>query len=185
MDSEVSIQDYFLVRHDRNRPGGGVAIHKRNSIPYNVLLHGSDLELLIVSLSKSSCMFCSGVYSIHSHPLYLLFLIICEILLSVNQSSASKFVLLYDFDVNLCASNSLFPYLCSLMTGFSLTQVVDSPTHFVVNQQSSFLDSVLYLNLHSFSDCSIIPQLSNSDHLGMMLPMKCHHTGMSFVPIPC
>lgn len=64
LDSEVSIQNYFLVRHDRNRPGDCVAIHKHNSISYNVLLHGSDSELLIVSLSKSSCkcMFCLGVF---------------------------------------------------------------------------------------------------------------------------
>lgn len=35
LDSEVSIKNYFLIRHDRNRHHGGVAIYICASISYN------------------------------------------------------------------------------------------------------------------------------------------------------
>ena len=57
------------------------------------------------------------------------------------------------------------------MYSFSLTQVVDSPTHFSSSQQSSLIDLVFVSNMHSFSRCCTLPQLANSDHLGLSLVM--------------
>ena len=70
-----------------------------------------------------------------------------------------------------------YPYLSDLMTSFSLSQVVDTPTHFSPNGQSTLIDLVFVSNLHSFSNCSIIPQLSNSDQLGLMVTLKHQHVG--------
>ena len=54
LNSEVAIHDYCLIRLDRNRHGGGVAIYVRNCVLYNIVLSGpAELELLIVSLCKS------------------------------------------------------------------------------------------------------------------------------------
>ena len=47
-DHEVGINGYELVRKDRNRNGGGVAIYLRNSINYKVKeeLMSCDLEII-------------------------------------------------------------------------------------------------------------------------------------------
>ena len=48
LDSEVCIDDYDIVRHDRNRQGGGVLIFVAQSLSYNVLVSGpSELELIL------------------------------------------------------------------------------------------------------------------------------------------
>ncbi len=49
LNNEVCIPNYSIIRHDRNRHGGGVVIYIQNSIRYNVLMSGpANLELLIV-----------------------------------------------------------------------------------------------------------------------------------------
>ena len=102
---------------------------------------------------------------------------LCDVLLSVMHSYFSNFVLLCDFNVNFDTSHSFYLYLSDLMTSFSLSQVVDTPTHFSPNGQSTLIDLVFVSNLHSFSNCSIIPQLSNSDQLGLMVTLKHQHVG--------
>ena len=67
------------------------------------------------------------------------------------------------------------------MTSFSLTQVVDSPTHFSPSGQPSCINLVLVSNLNFLSTCSVIPQLANSDHLGLLVNLK-HHSTSSIPP---
>ena len=51
-DSEIEIPGYSIIRKDRNRNGGGVAIYIRNSICYEVLEHRSlfELEAILISI---------------------------------------------------------------------------------------------------------------------------------------
>ena len=53
-NSEISIDKYTLVRNDRARHGGGVAMYIRNSINFNLRndLHDEALEFLCVEISK-------------------------------------------------------------------------------------------------------------------------------------
>ena len=53
-NSEISIEKYTLVRNDRTRHGGGVAMYIRNSINFNHRndLHDEALEFLCVEISK-------------------------------------------------------------------------------------------------------------------------------------
>ena len=98
---------------------------------------------------------------------------LCEALLTIDQSLFSNFVLVGDFNVNyLCDSNFLSSHICNLVNSFSFTQVVDSPTHFTTDSHCSLIDLIFVSNMHFFSNCSTIPQLSNSDHLGLSLLMK-------------
>lgn len=53
-NSELFIPNYTIVRHDRNRHGGGVLIYSLSALSTNTVFKGSvDLELLIVSLNVS------------------------------------------------------------------------------------------------------------------------------------
>ena len=49
-DSEICSQNYTVLRHDRNRQGGGVALYIRNNIPYLVRqgLVSANLEMICV-----------------------------------------------------------------------------------------------------------------------------------------
>jgi hypothetical protein len=51
-NSEISIDKYTLVRNDRTRHGGGVAMYIRNSINFNLrnYLHDEALEFLCVEI---------------------------------------------------------------------------------------------------------------------------------------
>ena len=53
-NSEISIDKYTLVRNDRTRHGGGVAMYIGNSINFNLRndLHDEALEFLCVEISK-------------------------------------------------------------------------------------------------------------------------------------
>ena len=55
-DTEVRVQDYDLLRKDRNRNGGGVAIYVHNSIIYEKI--NSDvfdsLELILIKIRPKS-----------------------------------------------------------------------------------------------------------------------------------
>jgi len=76
LDTEISIPNYSIIRLDRNRHGGGVALYIRNCVSYNTVLYGSTgLEVIVVSLSKSNFKLCLCVF--YRPPLHhLLFLII-------------------------------------------------------------------------------------------------------------
>ena len=52
---------------------------------------------------------------------------------------------------------------------FGLTQVVDQPTHLHCDNTYSLIDLVFVSHPSSLSFCKVIPPLSNSDHLGIML----------------
>lgn len=62
---------------------------------------------------------------------------LCEVLFSVEQSLFSNFVILGDFNVNFYTTNNLYPHICNATTSFSLTQVVDSPTHLTPTGQGA------------------------------------------------
>ena len=48
--------------------------------------------------------------------------------------------------------------------------------------QSTLIDLVFVSNLDSLSNCSVIPQLSNSDHVGLMVTLKHQHVASISMP---
>ena len=71
-------------------------------------------------------------------------------LLPIDHACFSNFVILGDFDVNFEPSHHLYSHLLDFMTSFSLTQVVDSPTHFSPSGQPSCIDLVFVSDLNMF-----------------------------------
>ena len=173
LDNEIFIPNYSIVRLDRNRHGGGVAIYIHCTITYNVLLCGpAGLELLVVSLLRNHFKLCLSVFYRPPSSPSSIFDTLCDALLSVDSSYFSNFVILGDFNANFVTSHYLYT---EFMASFSLSQVVDSPTHFSSSGQPSTIDLVFVSNLHYLSNCSVIPQLANSDHLGLLVAMQHHH----------
>ena len=54
-----------------------------------------------------------------------------------------------------------------LMDSCVFSQIVTSPTHTSPNSEPSIIDLVFISNMHLFEFCNVIPQLTNSDHLGL------------------
>ena len=86
VNSEVAIHNYSLIRLDRNRHGGGVAIYVHNCVLYNIVLSGpAELELIIVSLCKSGFKLCLGVFYRPPSSQSSIFDSLCETLFTVDQ----------------------------------------------------------------------------------------------------
>ena len=64
-DNELVIDNYQILRLDRNRHGGGIVMYIHSSLSSHVLSAGAnDLELLVVSVSSlnSSSKFCISLF---------------------------------------------------------------------------------------------------------------------------
>ena len=178
-DTELTIPNYTIIRLDRNRHGGGVAMFIHDSLSHNVLVSGpSDLELLIVSIVLPNLRkLCLGVfYRPPSSPLSV-FDTLSDTLSSLDHTSFTNFILLGDYNVNfLQPSSPFYVHLCNIMHSLSLTQVVTEPTHIGPNGQSSLIDLVFMSSPQVLTECSVIPQLANSDHLGLQVAIHGHPT---------
>ena len=50
-DSEISLVDYFIVRLDRSRHGGGIILYIKNNLNFDIIFHGVlGFELIFVSI---------------------------------------------------------------------------------------------------------------------------------------
>ena len=176
--NEVAIPHYSLIRLDRNRHGGGVAIYVHSSILFDVLLVGpAGLELIVVSLIRNNCKLCLCVfYRPPSSSCSEILDSLCEALFIVDISHFSNFLLLGDFNVDFNnPSCHLYSHVSNLMNTFSLSQVVDTPTDCSHNGHPSLIDLVFVLNINRLLECTVIPPLSNSDHLGLSVTLQhCH-----------
>ena len=150
LDSEVCIDDYDIVRHDRNRQGGGVLIFVSQSLSYNVLVSGpSELELIILSITSFfSPVTIAVFYRPPNAPVSIFDTLLNSICLYVDVSLLSNLILLGDFNVNFC--NSLSPLFSKLQhtiaSSLCLTQVVTEPTR-LSSTSNSLIDLVFYQHL--------------------------------------
>ena len=92
----------------------------------------------------------------------------------------SNLILVGDFNVNfLSTTNSPhYSHLTHILSAFSLTQIVDEPTHHDPNGASSLIDLALLSSPQLLRDCSIVPPLINSTatkrfHLGIHFELNC------------
>ena len=175
-NKEISIQNYSLVRLDRHRHGGGVAIYVNNCFTFKVLLSGPcGLELIVLSLSlsNSNFMVCIGVFYRPPSSTQDIFDTLCDSLFTIPPYYFSNFILLGDFNVNLVnTKHHLHNKIEMLSSSFALTQVVNSPTHDSHSSDPSLIDLVFVSNNSCFLECYIIPQLANSDHYGITVCMS-------------
>ena len=101
-DSELSIENYNLVRLDRNRHGGGVLIYVIKSLSHNHVFSGSpDLELLVLSVNFSSSIITFCVfYRPPCTPDSIFDTLLNTLCMHVNGTLLSNLVLVGDFNVN-------------------------------------------------------------------------------------
>ena len=187
-DSEISIQNYHITRHDRNRHGGGVLIYIHNSLFWDVLSKGcNDLEFIALSVRSchSSAKHCICVlYRPPSSPISF-FDNFCSTLSSLSPHSYSSFVLLGDFNIDFSDStHHNFCKLQAIASLHSLTQMVSDPTHASPGGSSTIIDLVFVSNENTVVDCSTTPPLANSDHSGLQVQYDWRHSGKQIREVP-
>ena len=180
LDQEISIENYDVVRLDRNRHGGGVLMYIHTSLTWEILLRGqNNLEFLSLSIRLSSSVYkhcVSVLYRPPSSPVSF-FDNLCTTLQHLSPHFFTSFVLVGDFNINFC--NKDHPYfckLCNILQNFSLSQVVLSPTLTNSNGHASLIDLALVSSKTQLLDCSVIPPLANADHNGLELSLKWKHS---------
>ena len=173
-DDEIALSGYSIVRLDRNWHGGGIL---RSSLSFHVTVSGPfDLEIIFVTihLSENKSLFWGTFYGQPSSPSSS-FDVLFDVLCSLNVTCFSNFILLGDFNVDVMSHSPLCNHLDNILQSFSLSQVVTEPTHIKHNHygNSSLIDLVLMLAPETLSNCTTVPPLANSDHLGILIDIHC------------
>ena len=130
---------------------------------------GPHLELLTLSVRFNNfkvnlCLFyrppSSGTYIFDSLVSYFE---------SICVGSLSNFIFLGDFNVNFTdMSHPLHHTLQSIMTLYSMSQHVSSPTHTHHSGSNSTIDLLFTSEDSLLHKCETVPPLSNSDHYGIL-----------------
>ena len=178
LDSEISIENYDLVRGDRNRHGGGVACFIRSSICYNIKSNlSSDIENVFIDiLLPNSKPITVGI--IYRPPNQNNFLELFSEQINNLDLEKNEIYILGDLNYNLhhkgkyifdilknakfdTFSNDISRYIevCSVI---GLKQLIKTPTRITCNT-SSLIDHILCNTVDKISQSGVI-DLAISDH---------------------
>lgn len=182
-DSCVTIKGYKIIRKDRNRNGGGVAIYIRDSV---VFVNHTDIvpiniEALCVDIVKPSgrpfCVIaCYKPPNVNAESFYGDF----EALVKMVENK--ELHILGDLNSDLLQNNSYKPtrllqYLCEL---YQLKQLISEPTR--ITEHSQTLIDIICTNSPERIVCSGVLHTSLSDHCTIYairkisIPIKKVHT---------
>ena len=164
-NNELAINDFQIIRNDRNRHGGGCAMYIRNSVTFSheLSLQDQQIEALWCQIrpSKGDPFLVGCIYR-HPNSLMAYF----DRLIN-NIEKASNFnynmVLLGDFkvDVSHC-THQYYNKISSMCDLFNFTQLITEPTR-VTPHTSSIIDLIFTTILDEHSD-SGITKITLSDH---------------------
>ena len=164
-DRELAIPGYHLLRRDRDRHGGGVAIFIWDNFPFTIILSHTSAELLVVEIQlRRSPVLCGIFYRPPSSDVSVL----TSVESALEQLSPSKqdsLVLLGDFNIDRSPSSKhpQLNILLSIEDKLGLKQVVSTPTR-VTPTSSSLIDHIYISEHQTYSPCVCLPPLMGSDH---------------------
>lgn len=150
-----------------------------NKLSYSIVFVGNDsFECIIVSLTYSFSKFCVCLlYRPPSHSCDVLNFLY-DTLFSLNTSLLTNFILVGDLNIDFCNHNNpLYSKLVSVISSFSLYQVIKEPTRYNPSGTSSTIDLAFISPDTALNTATTIPPLSTSDHQGIKLSidLKTRH----------
>ena len=128
-----------------------IAVRKYSSIQ----IQQNDWNIDLLQLVLTSLIICAKPYFLLTCPLFCNFLLVGDFNVDFNNPSGH-----------------LYPHVSNLMHTVSLSQVVDSPTHYSHSGHPSLIDLAFVSNIHSLLECTVIHPLSNSDHFGLSVTLQ-------------
>ena len=173
---EVGINGYELVRKDRNRNGGGVAIYLRNSINYKVKeeLMSCDLEIITVEISKpkSKPFLVSCWYRPPDSPMEIFNNY--EELVKKMDSEYEEIILIGDFNCDWSQisnnASTQTKKLAELAKTLQFEQLIKEPTR--VTKNSKTLIDVAFTNKPEIIGNSGVVHIGISDHSLIFIQRK-------------
>jgi hypothetical protein len=160
-DSVIYHSDYTLIRRDRGREGGGIAIFIKNCIKNIIICKGTrdDLEILSIYLANSKTLLIAlyhphwGVTSIHEETCDCINELIDNFLATHNTSISNiNLIILGDF-------NDLRHHFSDLLNEYGLTQVINFPTRGI-----NTLDCICSNHPELYDAPVQLPPIGRSDH---------------------
>ena len=107
-DNEISIDGYKIIRLDRSRHGGGVALYISNNLSHKVIFSGNScFECVIVSIQFGYCKVCVCLLYRPPNSNNDFFDSLYDILCTLDISLFSNFLLLGDFNVDFFYLNPI------------------------------------------------------------------------------
>ena len=180
LDSEIDIENYTIIRRDRNRNGGGVACYIRSDICFNELnIFSSEVENICFNILLKNLQTISiGVF--YRPPNQNRFLE--EISKDFNKLHTEKneVIILGDLNINLLQNGkyslnikntsssekvTIHPLLKQykqFISNFDLTQLIMNPTR-VTCETSTLIDHILINSDEKISQYGVI-DIGISDH---------------------
>ena len=173
IDNEVSIHGYNLLRKNRHRHGGGVAIYLASNLPHkNIHFPHPDIESIIVELQIHSQLFTiASFYRPHKRDNATMAKF-HSVLSHLRPQNFSNLVVCGDFNIDPTdPSDTDNSILLQIHNEFCLSQTVTEPTR-ITSSTASTIDLVLMSNHNSLMTCEVLPPLGSSDHNTVLTSVK-------------
>ena len=176
-DSELMVPGYQLVRRDRDRHGGGIAMFVQDHLPFTTSLSHAHAELLVIEVHLRRCtILCGLLYRPPSSNASVL----TDVESALEQLPPSKtrnLVLVGDFNIDRthASSHPLLPILTSIEDKLGLKQVVTTATRTTTNT-STIIDHIYVSENLTNSRCTNLPPLPGSDHNILQIALTNRHT---------
>ena len=165
-DACVNINDYSMIRKDRNRNGGGIIVYVKKNIIFKIredLVNG-DIEMLVLEIDRERqkpLLVCVWNRPPNSSP--FLFDDVNHVFDKIEGMNLDV-ILLGDFncDVSSKNPNTHTKRLLEFADNYHLTQVIDKPTR--VTQTSSTVIDLIFTSDSNKVNFSDVVQIGLSDH---------------------
>ncbi|CAH1984398.1 unnamed protein product [Acanthoscelides obtectus] len=167
--SSVFINDFNVVRADRNSRGGGVAFYVRNGIAFKILHSNitAVLEELWISVKVNQRKYCLAiVYRPPSANVLDCFHQLTESLTNLSLDNDYAIVM-GDFNINVLVNDGRSEMLNCFLESFDLSQLVKEPTRITSNSQTA-IDLLMVSSADIISGYEVVDVDGISDHLALI-----------------
>ena len=167
---EVAISGYCLMRRDRTRHGGGVALYVHESLCCKEPVKHTSLEFISTIVGTRAGSVLLGVF--YRPPSAGSSFDDLEALLTSMDVSCMSSIIMGDFNVDLLRSQeSLAIDLIGVMSSVGLSQIVTEATR-VTDSTSSLIDHVYVNSVALAKTVTVGSSLGTSDHSSVSLSLS-------------
>ena len=161
-DGEIQISGFNVIRRDRNRNGGGVALYVKDSVAFNprpdLAVDGLEASWIELLLPKTRGILVCSVYRPPSDRDFL-----AKMENSLSKIDAGvEFYVLGDLNIDFSQDSSLTLSYKELLSDFGCEQVIAEPTR-VTPTSSSIIDHIVTNTRDYVGESGVLP-VGLSDH---------------------
>lgn len=159
----LNINDYNLIRQDRETRGGGVAFYINKLLRFDRLEMSSNIEQLWIKVKLNETWLAIGVFYKPPKLNHKYFIDELEESIAIAMSHCDKIICLGDSNINFFDINSpAYKYFSSMLSSTSMLQLISDATH-ITNHSRTLIDIIL-CNNESLIQSTSVGGLDLSNH---------------------